>query len=72
MPTLLRARPKPAIRDLLEGDERVVCTEGFRPNMGQEVERGRYFHLDAPVVQQYPRFFSLAIPLSELIGEIER
>jgi hypothetical protein len=71
----LRQRDKPTahIRDLLEGDQRVVCVEGFTPWMGATIERGRYYHLDAPIVRQYPQFFAVCIPVADvLVDEIER
>ena len=68
------SKPKPThIRDLLEGDQRVVCTEGFSAWMGPVFERGRYFTLDSPIVRQYPHFFAVCIPVSDvLVDEIER
>lgn len=73
MAARLRERPKPAIRDFIKGDATVICVEGFQPFMGQAVDRGRYFHLDAPVVRQYPMYFAVCIPVADvLVGEIER
>jgi hypothetical protein len=74
MASRLRAKPKPArLRDLLDGDQRVICVEGFQPWMGPVVERGRYFSLDAPVVRQFPAYFAVCIPVADvLVDEIER
>jgi hypothetical protein len=70
--TKTRERPT-TIRDLLEDDARVICTEGFRPWMGGAIERGRYYTLDAPIVRQNPQFFAVVIPLADVLaGEIER
>jgi hypothetical protein len=74
MPSRLRERPKPKnLRDFIEDDAQVIAVEGFTPWMGGTVERGRYFHLDAPVVRQNPQFFAVVIPLTDVLaGEIER
>jgi hypothetical protein len=73
MPSRLRERPKPTIRDFIEDDARVVALEGFTPWMGATVERGRYFSLDAPVVRAHPMYFAVLVPAVDVLaGEIER
>jgi len=72
MPSRLRERPK-TLRDFIADDARVISLEGFTPWMGQTIERGRYYTLDAPIVRQNPQFFAVVIPLADLFGgEIER
>jgi hypothetical protein len=73
MAARLRERPKPAIRDLIDDDARVIATEGFQPYaMSQPVERGRYYRLNDEIVKQFPMYFAIVVPVSEVIGEIER
>jgi hypothetical protein len=68
-----RVRPKSALRDLIGGDDaRVICTEAFQPYMGQAIDRGRFFTLGAPIVRQYPAYFCIAVPVSDVLGEIEK
>jgi hypothetical protein len=59
-------RRTPTLRDLLEPDARVVCTSGFRPFMGQRIERGSYFRLSDQVVRENPTCFAVVLPLAEL------
>jgi hypothetical protein len=70
--TKTRERPKPTIRDFIEDDARVVALEGFQPFMGSPVERGRYFRLSDPVVRAHPVYFAIVVPVSDVLGEIER
>jgi hypothetical protein len=73
MPARLRERPRPAIKDLIEDDARVIATEGFQAfAMSQPVERGRYYKLSDPVVRQFPMYFAVVVPVSDVLGEIER
>ena len=49
------------------------CLEGFEPHaMSVPVERGRYYKLNDPLVRQFPQFFSICIPVTQVLGEIER
>ena len=71
----LRQRDKPTarIRDFIEPDAQVICTEGFSAWMGPVIERGRYFSLSAPIVRNHPQFFAVCIPVADvLVDEIER
>jgi hypothetical protein len=70
--SLSRARSKPTIRDFIADDARVVAVEGFRPMMGQMVERGQFFRLDSPIVRQWPMYFVVAVPVTDVLSEIER
>lgn len=72
MTSRLRERTRTTtIRDLVGEDARVVCVEGFRPNMSQEVDRGRYFLLSDPIVRAWPMYFAVCVPVSDVL-EIER
>ena len=66
------ARRKPTIHDFIEPDAPVVALEGFRPLMGQLVERGARLRLSDPVCRQFPAFFAILIPVEQFLGEIER
>lgn len=66
------SRRRPTIRGFIEEDARVVALEGFRPVMGQMIERGTYYRLSDPIVRQFPAFFAALVPVPELLGEIER
>jgi hypothetical protein len=69
----LTPRRRPTIRDFLAADARVVATEGARPQaVSSVIERGTYFRLSDPIVRQHPMFFAVLVPVSELLGEIER
>jgi hypothetical protein len=69
----LRERTRTELRDLIEDDAQVVALEGFRPMpIGHEVQRGRYFKLTDEVVRQYPMYFAVLVPVSQVLGEIER
>jgi hypothetical protein len=73
MPSRVRERPKPTIRDFIPDDARVVATEGFSPfAMSLPVERGRYYRLSDPIVRQFPQYFAVVVPVSDVLGEIER
>jgi hypothetical protein len=74
MPSRLRERkPTAHIRDFIEGDAQVIALEGFRPMpIGHEVERGRFYRLSDELVRQYPAYFAVLVPVSQVIGEIER
>jgi hypothetical protein len=73
MPSLRERRPKSTIRDFIEADHQVVALEGFRPMpIGHEVERGRFDRLSDELVRQYPAYFAVLVPVSQVIGEIER
>jgi hypothetical protein len=65
-----RTKTRPSIRDFVDDDAKVIATEGFTPPMGTLVERGRYYTLSAPVVQKYPQFFAVVVPVDEVLGEI--
>jgi hypothetical protein len=71
----VRLRPRTRttdLHDLLEADARCVALEGFRPSpIGHEIERGRYFKLTDEIVRQYPQFFAVLVPVSEVLGAIE-
>ena len=72
MPTT-RVKQRPQIRDHIEADQQVVALEGFRPMpIGHEVERGRFYKLTDPLVRQYPAYFAVLVPVSQVLGEIER
>jgi hypothetical protein len=60
------------LRALLPEDARVICAETFRPNMSQQIEKGRWFLLTDAVVEQWPAFFRVAIPIESLDDVIER
>jgi hypothetical protein len=71
----LRTRTRTDLEDLIEieDDARVVAVEGFRAHaMSVAVERGRYFKLSDPVVRAHPQFFCVVVPVSDVLGEIER
>jgi hypothetical protein len=69
----MRTKTKPVhVRDLIDEDARVICTEGFRPLMYRLVERGEYFELSDQIVRQYPQFFAAVLPVDTVLGEIER
>ncbi len=36
------------------------------------IERGTYYRLSDPIVRQCPVYFAALVPVSELLGEIER
>jgi hypothetical protein len=68
-----RVRHETTIRDLIQPDAKVICVEGFAPfALSAPVERGRYYRLNDAVVQQFPQYFCVAVPVSDVIGEIER
>jgi len=50
----------------------VVALEGFRPFMGQMIERGQYFRLSDPIVRAWPAYFAVVVPVDQVLGEIER
>jgi hypothetical protein len=62
---------RPTIRDFIEPDASVVALEGFRPLMGQLVERGARLRLSDPVVRQFPAFFAILVPVEQVFGELE-
>jgi hypothetical protein len=71
----LRTRKRPAhIRDLLDDDQQVICTESFTPGpaMHRQVQRGEYHRLDDPLVRGWPQFFAVVVPVNHVLGEIER
>ncbi len=74
MPARLRTRTRTTdLHDLIEDDAQVIATEGFQPHaMSVPVERGRYFKLSDSVVRAFPMYFSICIPVSQVLGEIER
>ena len=74
MASRLRARTRTTeLHDLIEDDAQVIATEGFQPHaMSVPVERGRYYKLNDPLVRQFPMYFSICIPVSQFLGEIER
>jgi hypothetical protein len=64
--TLRREKP-----DLLR-DAEVVCIGSFRVgSVGQLIEKGRVFHRESAVVREHPEYFSVQVPLIEVI-EAER
>ena len=66
-------RRGPTIHDFVGPETRVVALESFRPEMVSSlVERGSYFRLSDPIVTQHPIYFAVLVPVSELLGEIER
>jgi hypothetical protein len=68
----MRARHETTVRDLIQPDARVVCVEAFQPYIGTAVDKGRYYKLSDAVVQRYPANFCVVIPVSDVIGEVER
>lgn len=67
-----RGRTKPAIRDLVDADARVVALESFRPErVSSLIERGAYFRLSDPVVRQHPVYFAILVPVERFLSEIE-
>ena len=68
-----RDRTKPSIRDLIADDAQVVALESFRPQMvASMIERGRFYKLNDPVVRQWPTHFAVVVPVTQVLGEIER
>jgi hypothetical protein len=73
MPARLRERKPAHLRDLIEEDARVIATEGFAPfAMSAPVERGRYYRLNDELVRRFPQYFCVVVPVSDVLGEIER
>jgi hypothetical protein len=40
--------------------------------IGHEVECGRFYKLTDAVVRQHPTYFAVLIPVSQVLGQIER
>jgi hypothetical protein len=74
MTSRLRTRTRTTeLHDLIEDDARVIAVEGFQAHaMSQPVERGRFYRLSDPIVRLHPQFFCVVVPVSEVLGEIER
>lgn len=65
-----RDKTRPAIREFIAEDARVVALESFRPQMvASMIERGRFYRLNDPVVRAWPTYFAV---VSQVLGEIEQ
>lgn len=65
------SKHRPAIRDFIEADAWIVATEGFRPLMGQLIERGARLRLTDSVVREWPQYFAILVPVERFLSEIE-
>jgi hypothetical protein len=68
----LRARHETTVKDLIQPDARVVCVEAFQPYIGTAVDKGRYYKLSDAIVRNFPQYFCVVIPVSDVLGELER
>ena len=69
VPARLRKRPivRITLEELVEPDAQAIATETFRPGLvARQITKGTYLRLSDPVVRQFPQFFSLAIPVTQL------
>jgi hypothetical protein len=57
----------PALGDLIAPDHPVLCVQGLRPFMGNEIPRGTYLRLSDAVVQANPGSFVVAIPVGDVL-----
>jgi hypothetical protein len=54
------------LRDLLGPDPKVIALQGFRPPMGREVDRGSFHRLTDELVNRFPSYFAVVVPVEEL------
>ena len=69
-----RGRTKPAIRDLVDADARVVALESFRPERGQQPDRTWRSTSDSsdPASKAAPGlYFAILVPVERFLSEIE-
>jgi hypothetical protein len=61
-----RRREKPESVDVERDATELIVLETFRPLMSRAFEKGERFPVGLDLAKQYPQFFGLLLPLSQL------
>ena len=63
---MILRRDKPEAVDLARDATELIVLERFRPRMSRAFEKGERFPRDLDLAKQFPEYFGLLLPLSEL------